>query len=1126
MIARLFYIMRIKFTLQKKIAGHKLFLLLGVLLSLFLRPQNVEALTVTEESYTLSVGQSVTISQNTYGGGYISKAVAYNNDPHLSTSVDVANQITITVNSYFDYTAKISLVFVETYENYWSGRWHKNVLTTQKNISITCKYQKPDPTKKPTKVLLPERIRVNLDEKITVTAYLEPNGAQATTSYWDGYGQIFRVFGVENEPLKCTVSGRAIGLAKLSIKVDDDDNLKASSMVEVVDPNNLPPTKFILPDTIEVSVGGQCVIKPILIPEGTTTSFAYRTENQTVAKVESGTLIGQKVGITRLTAKSYYELTDTCIVKVVEKDGRDDNVEEEQVMFGVIRGHEYVDLGIGLKWATKDLSGSYAWGETSTKSEYSKDTYKYYNAPSSSSIYNSGYTYLGDDIKETQYDAAYVNWGQEWRMPTRDEANELIARCSFEKSSQEGYAGYLVSGPNGRSIFLSDGLRWTSSIGSSLTAGVSQMAYYFYTNSYKDTHTTSTQTRYLGMRIRPVTTIDASDTNHQPTKVLIPSVINLKKGETTVLQYELTPSDATTTLRFASDNPSVARVSFKGEVTAMMAGETTISVETGNGIKAYCNVIVKDISGIVQAMANNNGGSTSFFLDREGTLWGCGFNQLGILTGPPINYRKPIVKVMEDVATVAIGGTLSPTSLVVKKDGSLWTCGQNLRNQLGDNRKDQNCYVYKKVMDDVASVAVGGYYSYALKNDATLWRFYFSNTKVLEDVKSISAGVDNIYAIKKDGSLWVSGSNKYGQLGDGTTEDKSSFVQVAENVSLVSAGYGHALIIKNDGTLWSVGCNNDGELGDGTTENRSVFTKIMDDVVFASVGYRFSLAIKKDETLWAWGVNDCGQLGDGTLENRINPIKILNAVSAVAAGAFHSLIVKKDGSLWGCGRNSYNQINTDTTTNYLTPEIMIKGYGREVKLSSNGYATFYDSANAYTLPTELSAQVVSRASDNKLTYTNIADGATSGVIPKGTAVMLQNKAKSTGEYFLLPTESPTTYSGANLLQGSDDSTMTSGDGYHYKLSYGEPGTNLNNVFGWYWGAQNGGAFQIEGHKAWLVIPKSLATRSYALDEGVTNIGSLTSDEGQAEIYDLQGRRVSTPSKKGMYIRNGKKVVIK
>lgn len=86
---------------------------------------------------------------------------------------------------------------------------------------------------------------------------------------------------------------------------------------------------------------------------------------------------------------------------------------------------------------------------------------------------------------------------------------------------------------------------------------------------------------------------------------------------------------------------------------------------------------------------------------------------------------------------------------------------------------------------------------------------------------------------------------------------------------------------------------------------------------------------------------------------------------------------------------------------------------------------------------------------------------------------------------------------------------------------------MSNVFGWYWGTQNGGAFQIEGHKAWLVIPKSsAATRGFAIDGNATGIDSLPSSEPEnAVYYDLQGRRIDKPVK-GVYISRGKKVIIK
>ena len=195
----------------------------------------------------------------------------------------------------------------------------------------------------------------------------------------------------------------------------------------------------------------------------------------------------------------------------------------------------------------------------------------------------------------------------------------------------------------------------------------------------------------------------------------------------------------------------------------------------------------------------------------------------------------------------------------------------------------------------------------------------------------------------------------------------------------------------------------------------------------------------------------------------------------------------------------------------------------QVSISRAGYATFYDSQSTYTLPNGLKALVVSGTSNNKLTYQTLSNS----VVPAGTAVMLASDNKQSGTYTLTATESDVSYTGTNLLRGSDEAQMTTGDGYHYKLSYGKSGTTWSNVFGWYWGADDGGSFMTEGHKAWLVVPKSVATtRGYSVDGETTGISTLELSEDAAVYYDLQGRRITQPTTKGVYIKNGKKVMVK
>ena len=188
-------------------------------------------------------------------------------------------------------------------------------------------------------------------------------------------------------------------------------------------------------------------------------------------------------------------------------------------------GHEYVDLGLpsGLLWATCNVgatspeeSGDYfAWGETSTKETYDED-----NCPTSgltkSELQSQGYIDSEGNLNP-QYDAATANWGGTWRMPTYDEFAELITKCTWTWTTQNGVKGYNVEGPNGNSIFLpAAGYR----SGSSLISWVSSGEYWsstpydssFHGSAYRLYFSHGVEyvswdhsLRYDGLPVRPIT---------------------------------------------------------------------------------------------------------------------------------------------------------------------------------------------------------------------------------------------------------------------------------------------------------------------------------------------------------------------------------------------------------------------------------------------------------------------------------------------------------------------------------------------------------------------------------------------------------------------------------------------
>ncbi len=122
----------------------------------------------------------------------------------------------------------------------------------------------------------------------------------------------------------------------------------------------------------------------------------------------------------------------------------------------------WVDLGLSVLWAAynvgasspEEYGGYYAWGETSTKSDYTGENYKYREKYYYGGDWLWGGKFIGNEISGTSYDVAHVQWGGGARMPTLAEVQELVDNCTFTGGSYNGVRGNYVTGPNGNSIFL------------------------------------------------------------------------------------------------------------------------------------------------------------------------------------------------------------------------------------------------------------------------------------------------------------------------------------------------------------------------------------------------------------------------------------------------------------------------------------------------------------------------------------------------------------------------------------------------------------------------------------------------------------------------------------------------
>lgn len=171
------------------------------------------------------------------------------------------------------------------------------------------------------------------------------------------------------------------------------------------------------------------------------------------------------------------ENAEAIVLEYNEEGGKNDIKSNVVQTTGTLNGHDWVDLGLpsGTKWATCNLGANspeeygdyYAWGETSpwkyaSKGAYADRYYKYYGGSdgvftkycNDASHGKNGFT---DNLTtlEASDDAATVNWGSGWRMPTKDELDELKNNCTATSTNQNGVNGLLfTSRSNGNSIFL------------------------------------------------------------------------------------------------------------------------------------------------------------------------------------------------------------------------------------------------------------------------------------------------------------------------------------------------------------------------------------------------------------------------------------------------------------------------------------------------------------------------------------------------------------------------------------------------------------------------------------------------------------------------------------------------
>ena len=364
---------------------------------------------------------------------------------------------------------------------------------------------------------------------------------------------------------------------------------------------------------------------------------------------------------------------------------------------------------------------------------------------------------------------------------------------------------------------------------------------------------------------------------------------SLAVGGTETLTATITPSNATNkTVSWSSSNTSVATVS-NGTVTGKAAGTVTITATTQDGGKtATCTVTVTTVA------------VTGVSLNKTSTSLTVGGTETLTATITPSNATNKTVSWSSSNASVA---TVSNGTVTGKAAGTA-----TITATTQDGNKTATCGVTVTAATQVA------------------W-------------SAVTAGHNHTLAIKTDGSLWAWGTNNFGALGDGTTTDRNTPVQVgsARDWAAVSAGLAQTLALKTDGSLWAWGGNYQGQLGVGDYKS-PVKVGSAKDWAAVSASQHHTLALKTDGSLWAWGWNTLGQLGLGDMTDRNAPAQVgtEKGWAAVSAGDNHTLALKKDGSLWAWGDNYHGQLGVGLPTSHRITPVQV-GSAKDWAAVSTGY---------------------------------------------------------------------------------------------------------------------------------------------------------------------------------------------
>jgi alpha-tubulin suppressor-like RCC1 family protein len=343
--------------------------------------------------------------------------------------------------------------------------------------------------------------------------------------------------------------------------------------------------------------------------------------------------------------------------------------------------------------------------------------------------------------------------------------------------------------------------------------------------------------------------------------------------------------------------------------------------------------------------------------------WGYnGYGQLGDGSSSQMKSTPVDVTGLDSDVTAIYGGG-GHTCALITGDVKCW--GLNDYGQLGDGTTTNKSTPIDVIGLDngLAAITTGNSHTCSLNTTGGVkcWGWNDTTNKSTpvdvmglgSDMTAIAAGGWYTCGLSMTDGVKCWGWNDFGQLGDGSTTNRATPVNatgLSSGINIIDGGWAHTCVLSTTGGVRCWGRNRTGQVGDGTTTDKSIPVDVVgmgSDVIAIAVGGAsyagHTCVLTRTSGVKCWGYNELGQVGDGTTtKNKVTPVDVVGLgsdVTAISAGYLHTCALTTAGGVKCWGYNFYGQVGDGTTVNKLIPADVVGLDRNVIAIASGGFHT-------------------------------------------------------------------------------------------------------------------------------------------------------------------------------------------